>query len=72
MESKPIENFEMSLKMPSPIKCNENATSIEVNKHSNQPNKAWSILEPKLINLIDPVKPLKLDTPIYENKVVFI
>ena len=58
-----------SLKMPLPIKGNEIKTSIEVNNNTHEPDIAWSKLELELINLVDTVEPLKLDTPIYENKV---
>ena len=60
-----------SLKMPTPVKGIEIETSIKVNKHSHNHSKAWLELESELIDLIEYVEPLKLDTPIYSNKVIF-
>jgi hypothetical protein len=49
------------------IKTNELETSIKVNPFTENPDKVWEQIEPKIIK--NQIEPLKLDEPIYDNKV---
>lgn len=49
------------------IKINELETSIKVNPFTENPDKVWEQIEPKIIK--NQIEPLKLDEPIYDNKV---
>ena len=48
----------------------EIATDIKVNPNTNNAQQAWEFLRIKIDK--KEVKPLSLDTPIYENKVRFV
>lgn len=49
------------------IKTNELETSIKINPFTENPDKAWEQIERKIIK--NQLEPLKLDEPIYDNKV---
>ena len=56
------------LKIPTPIKCEELSTSIVVNP-CHDPDYAWDLIKNRVKK--DPVESLHIDTPIYDDKVIF-
>lgn len=53
---------------PAVVKCPELSTSIKVNS-TDEPDHIWDIIKASVHK--EPYETLKLDTPIYENKVNF-
>jgi hypothetical protein len=52
-----------------PNVCNELVTSIAVNPFTDDPEKAWGQIESKVSKIL--IEPLKLDEPIYDDKVIY-
>jgi hypothetical protein len=50
-----------------PVKCPELKTNIKVNPNTNDPAKAWDLLKDSVVK--NEIERMKLDEPIYPNKV---
>lgn len=57
-------------KLPLPVKCPELITDIKTNLDTDNPERAWQLMEESVLK--EPISLLHLDVPIYENKVYYL